>query len=51
MLSGGATTITVLDALLLAVAARDRDRSLAALASLNDLRKRLRGAPVHEEIR
>jgi DNA-binding MurR/RpiR family transcriptional regulator len=50
-LSGGATTMAILDALLLAVAARDRGRSLAALAELNELRKRLRGAPVHEEIR
>jgi DNA-binding MurR/RpiR family transcriptional regulator len=49
-LSGGAATMALLDALLLAVAARDRGRSLAALAELNELRKRLRGAPVHEEL-
>ena len=49
-LSGGATTMVLLDALLLSVAARDRGRSLAALAELNDLRKRLRGAPLQEEI-
>ena len=49
-LSGGAPTMAMLDALLLAVAARDRGRSLAALAELNELRKRLRGAPVHEEL-
>jgi DNA-binding MurR/RpiR family transcriptional regulator len=50
-LSGSAATMAVLDALLLAVAARDRPRSLAALAELNELRKRLRGAPVEEQLR
>jgi DNA-binding MurR/RpiR family transcriptional regulator len=50
-LSGAATTMAILDALLLAVAARDRARSLAALAELNDLRRRLRGAPLQEELR
>ncbi len=50
-LSGGAATIAILDALLLAVAGRDRGRSLASLADLNELRKRLRGAPVQEELR
>src|SRR5207248_9767758 len=50
-LSGGAATMAILDALLLALAARDRARSLAALAELNELRKRLRGAPVREELR
>jgi DNA-binding MurR/RpiR family transcriptional regulator len=49
-LSGAATTMTILEALLLALAARDRARSLAALAELNELRKRLRGRPVAEEI-
>jgi hypothetical protein len=43
--------MAVLDALLLAVAARDRPRSLAALAELNELRRRLRGEPVDEQIR
>lgn len=49
--SGGAATMAILDALLLALAARDRGRSLGALAELNELRKRLRAAPVQEEIR
>jgi DNA-binding MurR/RpiR family transcriptional regulator len=49
-LSGAATTMTILEAILLALAARDRARSLAALAELNDLRKRLRGRPVAHEI-
>jgi DNA-binding MurR/RpiR family transcriptional regulator len=51
VLGGNAVTMAVLDALLLAVAARDRPRSLAALAELNELRRQLRGAPVQEEIR
>jgi len=49
-LSGAATTMTILEALLLAVAARDRARSLASLAELNDLRRRLRGRPVAEDV-
>jgi DNA-binding MurR/RpiR family transcriptional regulator len=39
-------TLALLDALLLAVAARERARSLAALAELNELRSRLRAAPL-----
>lgn len=50
-LSGGATTTALLDALLLALAARDRGRSLAALADLNELRRQLRGPAVREELR
>jgi DNA-binding MurR/RpiR family transcriptional regulator len=49
--SGSATTMAILDALLLAVAARDRGRSLAALGELNELRRQLRGAPVQNELR
>jgi DNA-binding MurR/RpiR family transcriptional regulator len=49
-LSGSAATIAILEALLLALAARDRGRSLAALAELNDLRKQLRGAPLEERL-
>jgi DNA-binding MurR/RpiR family transcriptional regulator len=49
-LTGAAVTMTLLDALLLAVAGRDRSRSLAALAELNELRRRLRGAPVEARI-
>ena len=49
-LSGAATTMTILEALLLALAARDRSRSLAALAELNELRKRHRGRPVAEHV-
>jgi DNA-binding MurR/RpiR family transcriptional regulator len=49
-LSGAATTMTILDALLLALAGRDRARSLAALSELNELRKRLRGAPLDEKL-
>ena len=44
-LAGAAATIAVLDALLLALAAREPGRSLATLTELNDLRKRLRGRP------
>jgi DNA-binding MurR/RpiR family transcriptional regulator len=50
-LSSSASTIAILEALLLALAARDRGRSLAALAELNELRKRLRVAPVEEQLR
>jgi DNA-binding MurR/RpiR family transcriptional regulator len=50
-LSGGATTMAVLDALLLGVAVRDRGRSLAALGELNELRRQLRGAPLQEGFR
>lgn len=49
-LSGATATTALLDALLLAVAARDRGRSLAALAELNELRKRLRGRPLPDEL-
>jgi DNA-binding MurR/RpiR family transcriptional regulator len=49
-LSGAATTMAILDALLLALAGRDRARSLAALAELNELRKRLRGRPLQDEL-
>jgi DNA-binding MurR/RpiR family transcriptional regulator len=49
-LSGSAATIAILEALLLSLAARDRGRSLAALAELNDLRKQLRGAPLEERL-
>jgi DNA-binding MurR/RpiR family transcriptional regulator len=49
-LGGGAVTIAVLDALLLGIAARDRGRSLAALAELNELRRRMRAAPLREEL-
>jgi DNA-binding MurR/RpiR family transcriptional regulator len=49
-LSGNAATMAILDALLLALAARDRARSLSALAELNELRKGLRGAPLREEL-
>jgi DNA-binding MurR/RpiR family transcriptional regulator len=49
-LSGTAATMAILDALLLALAARDRVRSLSALAELNELRKELRGAPLREEL-
>jgi len=41
-----AATIALLDALLLAVAARERAKSLAALADLNELRSRVRAAPL-----
>lgn len=50
-LSGAAATIAVLDALLLALAAREPGRSLATLTELNDLRKRLRGNPLPEDLR
>jgi DNA-binding MurR/RpiR family transcriptional regulator len=50
-LSGAAATIAILDALMLALAARDRDRSLATLTELNELRKRLRGSPLPEDLR
>ena len=50
-LSAAVATMTVLDALLLALAAADRVRSLAALAELNDLRRSLRAAPVQEDLR
>jgi DNA-binding MurR/RpiR family transcriptional regulator len=49
-LSGSAATIAILEALLLALAARDRSRSLAALAELNELRKQLGVAPVEEQL-
>jgi DNA-binding MurR/RpiR family transcriptional regulator len=49
-LSGSAATIAILEALLLALAARDRSRSLAALAELNDLRRELRAAPLRERL-
>jgi DNA-binding MurR/RpiR family transcriptional regulator len=49
-LSGAVATMTILDALLLALAAADRGRSLAALAELNELRRGLRAAPVQEEL-
>lgn len=49
-LAGHAVTIAVLDALLLALAARDRAHSLAALADLNELRRQLRGAPLPEQL-
>jgi DNA-binding MurR/RpiR family transcriptional regulator len=49
-LSGSALTVALLDALLLALAARDRSSSLAGLAELNELRKRLRGAPLPERL-
>ncbi len=45
-LSGASTTMAILDALVLAIAGRDRARSLAALAELNELRRRLRGRPL-----
>jgi DNA-binding MurR/RpiR family transcriptional regulator len=47
---GGTTTVALLDALLLALAARDRSRSLASMTELNRLRKQLRGTPLQEEI-
>ncbi|HZT93009.1 MAG TPA: MurR/RpiR family transcriptional regulator [Gaiellaceae bacterium] len=50
-LTSSAATIAILEALLLALAARDRARSLAALAELNELRKQLRVAPLEEELR
>jgi DNA-binding MurR/RpiR family transcriptional regulator len=50
-LSGAAATIAILDALVLALAARDRARSVAALTELNELRRRLRGNPLPEELR
>lgn len=49
-LAGHAVTIAVLDALLLALAAHDRAHSLGALADLNELRRRLRGAPLPEHL-
>jgi DNA-binding MurR/RpiR family transcriptional regulator len=49
-LGGAATTIAILDALLLALAERDRARSLAALAELNELRRRLHGTPLRSEL-
>ena len=49
-LSGAAATMALLDALLLALAARDRGRSLAALAELNELRRELRGRALPEEL-
>jgi hypothetical protein len=45
-LSGATVPLAILDALLLALAAGDRGRSLTTLAELNELRKRLRGGPV-----
>jgi DNA-binding MurR/RpiR family transcriptional regulator len=48
--SGAASTTAILDALLLALAGHDRARSLAALAELNELRKRLRGEPLRGEL-
>jgi DNA-binding MurR/RpiR family transcriptional regulator len=45
-LSSATTTMVLLDALLLALADRDRARSLAALAELNELRKRVRAVPL-----
>jgi DNA-binding MurR/RpiR family transcriptional regulator len=50
-LAGAAATVAVLDALMLALAARDRTRSLATLDELNELRKRLRGSPLPEQLR
>jgi DNA-binding MurR/RpiR family transcriptional regulator len=50
-LSAAVATMTILDGLLLALAAADRVRSLAALAELNELRRGLRAAPVQEELR
>jgi DNA-binding MurR/RpiR family transcriptional regulator len=45
-LSTVTTTVAVLDALLLGIAARDRDRALAGLAELNRLRERVAGRHV-----
>jgi DNA-binding MurR/RpiR family transcriptional regulator len=45
-LSTVTTTVAVLDALLLGIAARDRDRALAGLAELNRLRERVVGRHV-----
>jgi DNA-binding MurR/RpiR family transcriptional regulator len=50
-LSGAAATVAILDALLLALGALDRGRSVAALTELNELRKRLRGNPLPEQLR
>lgn len=49
-LSGATVPLAILDALLLALAAHDRGRSLATLAELNELRRRLRGKPVREQL-
>jgi DNA-binding MurR/RpiR family transcriptional regulator len=45
-LSTVTTTVAVLDALLLGIAARDRDRALAGLAELKRLRERVAGRHV-----
>ncbi|HEY3922330.1 MAG TPA: MurR/RpiR family transcriptional regulator [Gaiellaceae bacterium] len=49
-LTSSAATVAILEALLLAIAARDRSRSLGALAELNELRKQLRVAPIPEAL-
>jgi DNA-binding MurR/RpiR family transcriptional regulator len=50
-LTSTAATIAILEALLLAIAGRDRGRSLAALSELNELRKGLGVAPIEESLR
>jgi DNA-binding MurR/RpiR family transcriptional regulator len=49
-LGSAAATIVLLDALLLALAVRDRTRALAALGDLNRLRRRLRAEPLAESL-
>jgi DNA-binding MurR/RpiR family transcriptional regulator len=46
MFSGQATTLAVLEALVLAVADVDRERSLAAITEMNRLREELTGPPI-----
>lgn len=46
MFSGQTTTLVVLEALVLAVAAVDRERSLTAITEMNRLREELKGPPI-----
>ena len=52
-LSTVTTTVALFDALLLGIAARDRDRALAGLAQLNRLRERVAGrhVPLDRDLR